>query len=431
MTEKRYLFFLRHFNDIDNITPVVFFFLSESERNHADIIFYYEDLPWERDINLRFLLDRFPRQLSVSTLPRLVPRKKSTVLRRTWKSLLRSVRKRLSLPYDDGDDLRRGKLEPGHVKAILRQYVQKTPFPCLAVFDLVRVQMVKGLLDGLRDSGVTSVVCLPVSPLINFNVMRADWMTDPRAESFQQELNYSEFDAVGFVDSFFVKSVSTLQEELGIETPWLRRTAFLGSARYCRQWLAVRQRFVPSFPNESKKKKIVIFPSRAQSNVFWQEFQRVVGIASRHTDTYDIVVKQHPRMRTELNLPDTTNVRYENDADSSALIDWADAVMFWSSSVALEGYAKGKFMVCMDYLVANRTVYSEFSAGYIARSRDDVELFFLRFAHSPEKLPYEHRGIDDLLNNVVYAAGPDVPEIHLDFLRRNATSEFSNACRDP
>lgn len=422
MQSKRYLFFLRHHNDIDNISPVIFYFLAESETHYADIVFYYEKIRWEKDPNIRFLLQRFPDRLTVASLPNLVPRKQTTAFRQLCDRLVRSARKRLSLPYEDGDDLRTGRLGLDHVRRILNEYIKTAPPTCLAIFDVVRVQMVKGLLQGLRDSGITRIVCLPVSPLINYNVMRADWMTDPRAEAFQQELNYSAFDAIGFVDPYFVRSVSTLQGALGIETPWLDKAAILGSARYCSQWLSVRQGFTPPFSVATNKKKIVIFPSRKESNVFWEEFLRVLRIANRHSDRYHVIVKQHPRMRSELRVSETDGLHFETDVDSSALIDWADAVLFWSSSVALEGYAKGKFMVCMDYLVANRTVYADFSAGYVARARDDVELFFLLFADAPERLAHNSTGAVELLRSIVSAAGPDVPGMYLEFLRKHEHS---------
>src|SRR6056297_966904 len=52
----RYLFFLRHYNDIDNIAPAIHYLLADDPQVVADVILYHEDYTGVGDPNLAMLV---------------------------------------------------------------------------------------------------------------------------------------------------------------------------------------------------------------------------------------------------------------------------------------------------------------------------------------------------------------------------------------
>ena len=65
---KRYVFFLRHFNDIDNISPVIYFFLIKDSKHLVDVIIYSNDYFFKNDPNLNYLISQFPGRLKITRL---------------------------------------------------------------------------------------------------------------------------------------------------------------------------------------------------------------------------------------------------------------------------------------------------------------------------------------------------------------------------
>lgn len=79
-------------------------------------------------------------------------------------------------------------------------------------------------------------------------------------------------------------------------------------------------------------------------------------------------------------------------------------------------------MVCLAYLSSNANLYEVHDAGYVARSRDDLHEFLIRFDRDREGLPYNdqyaQRFIDEVLEN--RARGRSVPQAYVDFLHQQA-----------
>jgi hypothetical protein len=82
-------------------------------------------------------------------------------------------------------------------------------------------------------------------------------------------------------------------------------------------------------------------------------------------------VKPHTRYGKDYDdLPEEITLLPE--IDTSSLIDSSEIILFWSSSVALEGFQKGRTMINLDFLNGNRSIYADLGAGFQCRSRDDV-----------------------------------------------------------
>ncbi|MDY6992404.1 MAG: hypothetical protein SVR94_07330, partial [Pseudomonadota bacterium] len=248
---KRYIFFLRHYNDIDNIAPAIYFFLKQDADNFATVILYDEKYDYKNDENLELLRNSFPRQYEQKWLGDLFGIPHSAANRRyksksTIKKVLSFVEKKLFINLKkvikksriiekvyrnkhDMHKIRTGNVEIQYICDNIKNTIKCPENPSLVVFDVVRYGMVSGLVDALHMMGIYNLVCLPVSPLINYNVLREDWMVDVYSDKFLREHDYSAFTALGYVDEYFYNSYEKLFDNLGLESTLKDKVVSLGS----------------------------------------------------------------------------------------------------------------------------------------------------------------------------------------------------------
>jgi hypothetical protein len=118
-------------------------------------------------------------------------------------------------------------------------------------------------------------------------------------------------------------------------------------------------------------------------------------------ENFDIIVKPHTRYGHQgSGFP--PNVTFTPTMDTSALIDWADVVLFWASSAALEGFQKRKTMVCLDFLNGNRSFFALHQAGIICTSRDDLIPLLTNQEWNAGILKKAEAGTKKLIDDVIY-----------------------------
>lgn len=456
----RLLFFLRHYNDIDNIAPAIYFLLEDDPGLVADVVLYHEDYLADGDPNLEMLIrvhGERCRVRHIGDLYGLSPtgprnaRRVAQFVRRTidlvermspslsrglhasYVALGRRVRsgtagRRDARPFDIAA-IRTGLADPAAIRRGLAPLVRQSPAPALAVFDVNRTSHIAGLADGLRSLGVDRIVCLPVSPLINVNVLRAKQHVDVGAAGFVAHHDYAVFDAVGFVERSWITNYARTMALLGLPDHLSDRTTELGSIRYCAQWLQLRPMLLgeggdrPSSqpPAQSDRPRIAFLLSNSASNTDDAEVSRCFEMMELFPE-YDIAVKGHTRSSRRHRGGLASHIRSVEDVSTSDLIDWADAVVFWSTSAAIEGYQRDRFMVCLAYLSSNTNLYEVYDAGFVARCRDDLLEFLVRFGTERSSLRYNREGAQRFIDEVVEnrSSGRTVPEAYVGFLREQA-----------
>lgn len=451
--DKRYIFFLRHFNDIDNIAPAIYFFLEDNQHNKADIILYKENYDFENDRNLDFLIQTFPRQISIRWLGdmfgipihnarSILERKKRrkdfvkniagsfslqviNIIKNIvkWRNKIKLTNANNTKSNNDLrlSQIRNGSISNNIIRSGLKDLINEQRIPDLVIFDVIRSYEVKGILQSLRDLNIENIICLPVSPLINYNVLRSEYFVDVFSETFQLGHDYSGFDALGYVDHHYVDSYNKFLPLVGLSSDLEGKTERLGSIRFCPEWLPIRERMVKEYTGNYKPgtRKIVFFLSHAASNVNVEEVKRTIQILNLFPQ-FTIVIKGHTREEDQSYFDEFKNVRFENSVDSTSLINWADIILFWSTSIAIEGYIKNKTMICLSYIVGNKNLYEKYDAGYVARCRDELVEALIILKNEESKLPYNQNGVEQFLNEIIWAKDTmtTVPNLYLKFMKK-------------
>jgi hypothetical protein len=297
----------------------------------------------------------------------------------------------------------------------------------------VRSHHVRGYLKALRELGCRSIICLPVSPLINYNVLREYDFTAPGSGEFMNRHDYSGFDAISYVDGLYLDTYRRFMGSMGLTDGLPRNSTCIGSLRYYPQWIRIRDAALPSSgPAQAKpsaqgpaSKHLLVLLSRLKTNVNRHELQACLDWLAQ-AEGFEIRVKGHTRAGKGDDALQLHSLKDANNEDTSTLIDWSDAIVFWGTSAALEGYAKGKTMACIPFVSSNLNLYEHYEAGFIARCRDDMVLFLHQYAQTGVAAPYSHAGIDRLMREVVQAGQRDWLE-HREFTVRYLAEQEQQA----
>lgn len=415
---KHYLFCLRHFNDIDNITPAIHFLL-ERRPVRVTILIYSLDYDYRSDPSLQFLQRTWGGRLRVVWIGALagyseaiISRPRFRKLYQGWRLVFRKPVLSWAIAKSDAQ---------GNWALWLRNLFDSWGCPSTAIFDQNRTSTIAGLLAALRGAGVERIISLPVSPWINFNVLRQVDFIRLDAAAFWENHDYSGFDEIGQVDSYYRDSLDDFFKLLGHPSPFQDRGRILGAIRFTEAWLTVRANYgnkdsdknrLP--PRNPECRRLLILPSHRKGNAFWDEYLRTLQFIDQFED-YDILVKPHTRYGDGYNnLPE--NIRMMPDADTSQLIDWSEIILYWSSSVVLEGFQKGKTMINLDYLNGNHSVFSLFGAGYHCRSRDDLMKVLLSEQEMRKAETVSAKGRNMVRKNIIEGGqGSKVVERYLEF----------------
>ncbi len=369
---NHYVFCMRHYNDVNNIVPVVYFLL-EQKAVRVTILIYSCDYPYREDRMLKLLHERFSDRVRV----RWVGEARSYSYRVTQNL-------RFRVWYARYKALRSWAVEHAVVDAqkgfLLEPFVKKRLFdwgkPAVIVFDQNRTESIAGIAAAFRSLGISRIISLPVSPWINYNVLRQVDFVEWDLDSLAQRHDYSVFYEVGQVDPYYSNQLHTFFSLLGGTSPLKGKTRILGSVRYTQKWINVLKDVIPSYTGhdsfDGSRFNMLILPSHPKNNSCWDEYLRTLRMISNRNRKFNIVLKPHTRYGCSNDYP--SDMIVENSVETSALIDWSDIILYWSSSVAIEGFQKNKHMVCLDYINCNTSLYAELSSGYIAKSRDDVAL---------------------------------------------------------
>lgn len=413
----RYLCFLRAYNDVDNIAPVLHFALSAQADLEIDIIIYSQDFDFRANENLAFLARTHAQRVRIRWIgtwlgldtERYFDASLQGRLYRIWQQ------QRHNTPNDLMDA--RSAFSAARRESIFRDILQTADAPTLAIFDLNRCPQLSGAIQVLRQLGVPRIVTLPVSPHINANTFRSQRFVKPEFKLIESLADYQCYDQVAVSNDDFLRSNAAMYALFG-QRFGIDHVYALGSVRFLPEWLTIRQQFYEPYPIQGEHTRMVFFLSQPNANSLWDEVQHVLNFIA-YFPQFQVIVKPHTRPikgQPGIQLP-AAHITLDRETQSSALIDWADIVLVWGSSIALEAFLKDKTVLVFDYLHINRNLYAEFDAGWVLRCRDDLFEALTRLNQNPAYRPYDAAGVQAMLRHIVYAHTDDPIARHRAFLR--------------
>jgi hypothetical protein len=404
------LFFLRHYNDIDHITPVISKWL---ESGHSCDIVLLGNKKFLTDFRIEFLNKL--EGARVAHIRELLPPFEFLKWRLQMLLLASNLRRRFISPLIN---LLAERYNATHRAPVWRDTAHrllersfKGGSGGVVVFDWitrdspVSVEWVESLLSIAHAMGC-GTVSLPHgdSPHASQLIRHHEWSLKP--------------DTLFSAARIFDKLVVPNELCAGRFRPFLndQSIAVLGSPRYCDEWLGKLEKLLPaSALNRSDDGlKIVMFLRKSNFTTFWEEVGEIVGMLATFPGL-KLVIKPHTRGGRKQPLTGNAALRRlsnvsvaGDDVHSIQLMNWADVIIDLATSVVFEAVKARKPVLAADYLHAGRSALAHFMPETELTCRDDVYKRIDGFLSNGFDSFYveEHRQrfIDEMLN----VGGPDV-----------------------
>jgi len=368
------LFFLRHYNDIDHITPVIY---KWAKQGHTCDIVLIGEGHFRNDYRIGYLSSLAPVRLA--HIDEILSRKQALQMRVQKMMLYRYFRAGapgfVTHALDMAFSPRKRAAFWQLIARILLQRSFASGEPGVVAFDWISsnsvlpVEFVQSVVYAARELGLATV-SLPHgdSPHANVLIRTNELRIEPQ----------QKFAAAGIFDRVVVPNELCASRY----RPFLSNSkiAVLGSARYCDEWLAKLEHLLPPSPLKAdpEKLKLVMFLRRREFSIFWDEVHRVIQLLAAFPRV-DLIVKAHTRggwsnpLSRSIALNRLENVRFlASDIHSAHLLAWADAVIDIATSVSFESVKTNQPVLAADYLHAGISTVGTYMPECVLNCRDDV-----------------------------------------------------------
>lgn len=421
------LFFLRHYNDIDHITPVIYKWI---DMGHSCDVVMIGSTQFQNDFRIKFL--RRLKKVRVAHIKELLSLVEFIRWRFQTLLLIGGLRRSFIGPFV-------GKLaetyDAKRRETIWRKTAEKLLLYCfngvnegVVVFDwiernsVISIEWVEIVISEAHKKGFR-VVSLPHgdSPHANQLIRRHEWVLKPD----------NTFAAARMFDKLVVPNELCA----GRFRPFLKEqaVAVLGSPRYCDEWLEKLAEFLPVSPLKpsDNKLKIAVFLRKNNFTTFWEEVSEIVQMIAAFKGV-EIIIKPHTRSGWKQSLTKETvllklsNVSIANSKIHSAhLLHWADVIIDIATSVAFEAVKINKPVLAADYLHAGRSTIADFMPETELRCRDDVYRKIDGFLTNGCDSFYIRDHRLNFLNEIIDVNGPDVLPRYVALLEEQAEAKFT------
>ena len=410
---KKYIFFIREYNDWDNIAPIIYY-LSKNSHSKICICFYRKDLR-NNDI-YKYIQERAGKNLEVF----FCKEKKLTTIANFAITIINKVLRifKFGIQYKTNENVPKKLLKNWFNTMNLKKYSK-----VICIFDRTLNPVLETVYDEMKGFNSIFVSC-PHGPMTNVNRMMyknqikiLNNFESLRVEN-KEELNkfFQFFNYIVFTDHLELNFNKIYCLPIEGDNENKSKIKVLGSIRYCKEWLTHIENFTTKFLKKKKDNiKIVFFMKKFQHNVFKNEIYRTIKIFTMFPNI-DFYIKPHTRGMKFSSKYSAPNIHIDYDSSSSFLINMADVIFFHGgTSIILEALAKKKLIVCLDYLDSNINIYDHYDACQVLRCIDDL-CFFLS-SDIPNKIKNNKYSGENVLKQIVYSGrnSVSVPDEYINF----------------
>lgn len=422
-----YLFFIRAFNDVDHLTPIVWkmsndkhpvavyclnpeydirsdYRLDFLKQLGVTVAHIYDDFDRDLGVLHRIMRFLFQRSFSLQRGSDAGPGSSFSVLSNGLRRLARTTG---TLLYK----LTRRRFYDLHWA---RNILERTGAQVLC-FDWVGPEryVAEVLLEAARETGVLTLA-LPhgVNLYTNESVKH-----DLSASRVREK--YSRYDRIVVQNN--------LAKELLSHSGVKREKVFvLGSARYCDEWMEQNKKILPRVMNrkdeDEDELKVVFMTTRPRYRVDAERMLGTFDMLSK-LDGVEVLVKPHTRTGKDAGIYRGLPLPNVADISSVELCEWADVMLVIASSIIIETLKQGKPTLYLKYLHENTTEYEDFGACWTIHDEAELQDALRSLRESKRKVPYRDEDVDRWLSEILYG-GRSKRDVLKDY------AEFIVSCAD-
>jgi len=413
-----YLFFVRHFNDIDHFTPIVW----KMHKDNYPVAVYCMNPEYDiqSDYRLQFLRDEGVKvdflyndfEQSLGLLQRIVRFLfiSTLAIERKLVSDLQSQLSFLSRPF--------GRLA-GKIGSRLYKFARRRFYNINWARDLLEQSGAQALcFDWIRPHKYVVDVLLKVAKELSIPTLSLPhgvfiYTNDSIKIGSSGEIifeKYYRYDYVIVQNRLFKEIIA----RDGIERD---KICVLGSARYCKEWMEQNRKIIPrgikSNHANAEKLKVVLMTTRPQYRINIERMTETFDILS-NISGIEAVIKPHTRTGSEAKIYERVPLSDVSALSSVELCEWADVVIIIASSIIIEALTQGKPALYLKYLHENSTEYEELGACWIIHDENELKDALMALQRGKSKMPYTDESVDRFLSEIIYG-GRDERDVLKDY----------------
>jgi hypothetical protein len=179
-----------------------------------------------------------------------------------------------------------------------------------------------------------------------------------------------------------------------------------GSARYCKEWMAQNNKILPrkikpADDNSGKLLKVIFMTTRPHYRIDVERMLKTFNLLA-NLDGIEVMVKPHTRTGKEATM--YANLPLSNVADMSSveLCEWADVTLVIASSIIIETLIRRKPTLYLQFLHENTTEYEKMGACWPIHSETELQEALLSLKDGQKNMPYTDENVDRWLTEIVY-----------------------------
>jgi hypothetical protein len=203
------------------------------------------------------------------------------------------------------------------------------------------------------------------------------------------------------------------------------RIAVLGSARYCDQWLAQNKTIIPRNVEEKghdpHKLKVVFMPSKPQCLANVKRLRATCTLLAE-MEGIEVMIKPHTRTGGERHLFAANKLRDASSILTAELCEWADVAIVVGSSVITEALMRKKTVLYLKYLHNNTTLFEELGACRTMHDEEELRDVLTSLQANGNRSLYSESAVTRYISEVVHGgmASDDVLGSYEAFLTAHA-----------
>jgi len=370
---QKVIFFLRHNNDLDHITPVLYKWIT-TKQIPIDIIITSDESLLE-DYRIKYLKDISKTYANIH-----IYHINDFFAGHFW-HWFNNFYSRNSTKLDSYDFIR------NRINSVVKQLFYnlfnfEDGNQYLVCFDWNSNYFIK-FFTALCHVNHIPVVALPHGDEPYFNQLQKD--SDVNfAQSLTPYTKRKIFDTVVVPNQLCADHYEFMSDKIEV----------LGSPRYCDEWIPINDSIKPKVPYISQPGntlKIVLFLRNKHWPINWPEMINIIKLITQFDRTY-LIVKNHARgnetyditwRHPELNS--LKNMYIDSSLNASSLIDWADLVIDVGTSTCWEAIKKDKPILMLDYVCGNNPTISHYAPKTSITCRDDLFDHIRKFIKNPKR----------------------------------------------
>ncbi|MBF0369426.1 MAG: hypothetical protein HQL52_08230 [Magnetococcales bacterium] len=409
--DRHYVFWARHFNDIDHMVPIIHGLLKYGVPVERIRYVMSNPLPPvypKRDQRLSFLTSRgvtleTPHLSSVSFFLYHFLRQLGETSRLF--SVLFSRMERLYSHYFVPHHFQRF---PNWRHAL--KVVEATPPGSLFIFDHSPSKMYRALVKKGHEKGIASVA-VPHGLLTFWEHPNPDSDTP----LYGKECDF--FDKKVMTDAFFAS-----QRSPGLSPG---KAVTLGSARFCPEWMAVIEKiYDSSLPRRENRLHVLFLMEKAKagtSDVYDISMEEQFALVSLLDEDpgVELFIKRNTRgisPQQSRFLAARQSRQFGDEVTTHELVSWADVVVGSHSSVILDPMMRGKVVLLPVYMSRFPFIFDEYKLSWLSHSRKEFAEQMDALKKKIPEDPYGDPNSRKFLTDLIFAGNPKADILHDYFL---------------